>query len=70
MATSWRDILHVPEFTDDSESAYLKRSREVEEWSRLWSKMHDRLGCQIIVHKELDGLTVSLPGETYNPSLD
>ena len=25
-----------------------------------------RLGCQIIVRQELDGLTVSLPGETHN----
>ncbi len=29
-----------------------------------------RLGCQIIVHKELDGLTVSLPGETSGMLLD
>lgn len=25
-----------------------------------------RLGCQIIISKELDGLTVTLPQETYN----
>ena len=25
-----------------------------------------RLGCQIIIREELDGLTVALPAETYN----
>jgi 2Fe-2S ferredoxin len=25
-----------------------------------------RLGCQIIIQEELDGLTVTLPGETSN----
>ena len=25
-----------------------------------------RLGCQIIIQEELDGLTVTLPGETHN----
>ncbi|MFT5540212.1 MAG: 2Fe-2S ferredoxin [Alphaproteobacteria bacterium] len=25
-----------------------------------------RLGCQILMSEELDGLTVTLPAETYN----
>ena len=29
-----------------------------------------RLGCQIIISDELDGLTVTLPGETRNMLLD
>ena len=29
-----------------------------------------RLGCQIVITQELDGLTVTLPAETYNLLLD
>ena len=29
-----------------------------------------RLGCQIVISEELDGLTVTLPGETHNMLLD
>ena len=29
-----------------------------------------RLGCQIIITSELDGLTVTLPAETFNMMLD
>ena len=29
-----------------------------------------RLGCQIVITEELDGLEVSLPGETRNMLLD
>ncbi|MFQ5785018.1 MAG: ferredoxin family 2Fe-2S iron-sulfur cluster binding protein [Alphaproteobacteria bacterium] len=29
-----------------------------------------RLGCQIVITEELDGLTVTLPAETYNFLLD
>jgi 2Fe-2S ferredoxin len=29
-----------------------------------------RLGCQIVISEELDGLTVTLPGETRNMLLD
>ena len=29
-----------------------------------------RLGCQIIISDELDGLTVSLPGESHNMLMD
>ena len=29
-----------------------------------------RLGCQIIINDELDGLTVTLPGETRNMLMD
>ena len=29
-----------------------------------------RLGCQIIITEELDGLTVSLPGEVHNALID
>ncbi len=29
-----------------------------------------RLGCQLIITEELDGLTVSLPAETHNMLLD
>ena len=29
-----------------------------------------RLGCQIIINEELDGLRVNLPGETRNMMMD
>ena len=32
--------------------------------------MGSRLGCQIIMTEELDGLTVKLPTETHNYLLD
>ena len=55
------DYGHLPEATEDEEDM-LDLAFGLTATSRL--------GCQIIISEELDGLTVTLPGETHNMLLD
>src|SRR5262249_12092565 len=48
LATTWRDIGHRPEMTDDRAAVARKIEAEVAEWSALWRAAHERLDCQII----------------------
>jgi len=47
-ATSWRELAHLPETTDSPEIVEQKVQAELEDWSSLWEKARDRLGCQIL----------------------
>jgi len=48
LATSWRDLGHLPVPTDTREAVQSLAEQEFAEWSGLWQTAHDRLGCQII----------------------
>lgn len=50
LATSWRDLGHRPELSDDRASVKRKVEEELADWMLLWRTAHDRLGCQIIVN--------------------
>ncbi len=64
LACSTCHVIVAPEFFE-----CLPRATEDEEDMldlAFGVKPTSRLGCQIIVNKELDGLVVTLPSETYN----
>jgi len=46
--TTWRNLGHKPELTDDRAAVQAKVDAEVSDWSTLWRAAHDRLGCQIV----------------------
>ena len=48
VATTWRDLGHRPELSDDRGVVARKVEAEAAEWTSLWGIAHDRLGCQII----------------------
>ena len=48
LATSWRDLGHLPDLGDDRAEVQRKVEAELADWSLLWRTAHDRLGCQII----------------------
>ena len=48
VATTWRDLGHRPELSDDRGVVGRKVEAEAAEWTSLWGIAHDRLGCQII----------------------
>jgi FkbH-like protein len=48
LATTWRDLGHVPALADDRDEVKRKVEAEVADWSLLWRTAHDRLGCQIL----------------------
>ena len=48
MATSWRDLSHIPALNDDRQEVDRKVAAEVADWARLHRMAHERLGCQII----------------------
>ena len=50
LATSWRDLGHLPELGDDRAGVQRKVEAELADWSLLWRTAHDRLGCQIILN--------------------
>jgi FkbH-like protein len=48
VATSWRDLGHLPQLSDDRASVQRKIDAELGDWLALWRTAYDRLGCQII----------------------
>jgi FkbH-like protein len=48
LATTWRDLGHLPELGDDRAEVQREVEAELADWSLLWRSAHDRLGCQII----------------------
>jgi FkbH-like protein len=48
LATTWRDLGHLPALSDDRDEVRKKVEAEVADWSLLWRTAHDRLGCQIL----------------------
>ncbi|MEE8452064.1 MAG: HAD-IIIC family phosphatase [Thermoguttaceae bacterium] len=48
LATSWRDLAHVPSLGDDREEVDRRLRRELDDIRTLWDTLHDRLGCRIL----------------------
>ena len=48
VATTWRDLGHRPEPSDDRAEVRRKVEAETADWTSLWGIAHARLGCQII----------------------
>ena len=48
IATTWRDLGHLPELTDTRAEVLDKVEAEVADWAALWCIAQERLGCQII----------------------
>jgi FkbH-like protein len=48
VATTWRDLGHRPELSDDRPAVQAKVEAELADWTLLWRTLHERLGCQIV----------------------
>jgi len=48
LATSWRDLGHLPELSADAEAVNGLLDRELGSWAHLWHRAHARLQCQVI----------------------
>jgi FkbH-like protein len=48
LATSWRDLAHVPNFNDDSASVNDLVASEVSDWSALWQRLIEGAGGQVV----------------------
>lgn len=48
IASSWRDLSHVPQLRDGESEVDDRLEAEFGEWMQLWRVVHDRLGCQIL----------------------
>jgi FkbH-like protein len=48
LATTWRDLCHVPALNDDRETVARKVEAEIAGWSKLHETAHQGLRCQII----------------------
>ncbi len=48
IATSWRDLSHIPKVTQDRAAAQAAVEAEVAEWKNLWQTLSGRASCQII----------------------
>lgn len=48
LATSWRDLAHVPDLGDDRTDVERRLRKELDEIRSLWDTLHDRLGCRIL----------------------
>jgi FkbH-like protein len=48
IATTWRDLGHRPELSDDRAEVRRKVEAEAADWTSLWGLAHGQLGCQII----------------------
>ena len=47
-ATGWRDLVNRPVSGQKRADTDAMIAAEVQEWSSLWLKVHDRLGCQVV----------------------
>ena len=76
LASSWRDLGHRPELSDDRAAVKRKVEEELADWMLLWRTAHDRLGCQIIGvrSRQCQGFPRNPgrfhPGSGLSPSLD
>lgn len=48
LATTWRNLGHLPAPGDDRPATQRKVEAELADWALLWKTAHDRMGCQII----------------------
>ena len=48
LATSWRDLCHLPDLNDDRATVAQKIDAELRDWVSLWRKAYEHMGCQII----------------------
>ena len=48
LATTWRDLGHLPELTDDRAAVQGKVEAELAEWTSVWRAARERLQCQVI----------------------
>jgi FkbH-like protein len=48
LATSRRDLAHVPALHDSAEAVAERVRAELADWSLLWRTLHERLGCLVI----------------------
>ena len=61
LATSWRDLMHVPAPAASQEEVDKHIAAEMAEWSELWHTAYNRLGCQIIQNNLRHRLGALLP---------
>lgn len=48
IATTWRDLTHLPAINEDAAAVNQKAAAEHGQWLALWRTLHDRLGCQVV----------------------
>ena len=48
IATTWRDMTHLPGIDEDGAAVNQKAAAERDQWQALWRTLHDRLGCQVV----------------------
>ena len=48
LASTWRDLVHLPQAADDKQKVGELVEAELSYWRLLWQTAHQRFGCQII----------------------